>query len=129
MIGILIFTHGSLCTILKADSERLTGLRERVGCVAMIDGETIEALTQRVEMAIDEIDRGQGAIVFVDVAGGTPWNIIGHLKKTKGRNLRRIAGGGMPAVIKALQDHGEHIDVDSWADELTTYAKNRVVGD
>ncbi|MBN1947806.1 MAG: hypothetical protein JW797_19220 [Bradymonadales bacterium] len=129
MIGIFIFTHGELCSILRREAERLTGNRQQVDCLCMSQAEPIDTLIERVEQAIRQVDCGQGVIAFIDVAGGTPWNVIGHLKEKKGMRIRRISGAGIPVIIKALQDRGEHQDLDPWADELIQYAAQHVLGD
>ncbi len=126
MIGVLIFTHGKLCEILRDEAERLTGDRDLVRCLAMRDGETMEELIQRADDSVEELDRGEGVLVLVDVVGGTPWNVAGILQRREGYTIRRVGGGGMPIVIKALTDHGEHHDLDTWAESLALYASTHV---
>ena len=41
MIGILIFTHGELCEVLRSEAERLSGYREQVFCLSMREGESV----------------------------------------------------------------------------------------
>ena len=126
MIGVLLFTHGRLCTVLRAEAERLSGHRDMVRCISMLEGETLEELTDRVASIVEELDHGQGVLAVVDVVGGTPWNVVGALKARNQHRLRRIGGGGMPLVIKALQDHGEHTNVDEWVEDLANYAHSRL---
>lgn len=125
MIGVLVFTHGDLCSVLRTEAERLIGPRDLVGCLSLRHDETVDDLTVRLEYTVNEIDRGHGVLVLVDVVGGTPWNVAGRLQKS-GLRIRRIGGVGLPVFIKALSDRGEHTDLDSWADDLVQYAISHV---
>jgi mannose/fructose-specific phosphotransferase system component IIA len=127
MIGVLLFTHGSLCNVLRVEAERLAGHRDHVVCVSMREDESYEELHDRVLEIVDRLDTGEGILALVDVAGGTPWNLCGQISRDRDHRIVRIGGGGMPLVIKALQDHGEHHDLEAWAAELAEYAHNRLV--
>ena len=129
MIGVLIFTHGQLSDVLRAEAERLSGHRDRVCCLSMTDNEGHDVLRGRVLEAVKALDDGHGVMALVDVVGGTPWNLCGEIAQTTGHAIRRIGGGGIPLVIKALQDHGEHHDLDAWSAELEEYAHNRLRSD
>lgn len=124
MIGILIFTHGRLCMALRQEAERIAGHRDLVRCLSMREGETYEDLAARVAETVAAIDDGDGVLAVCDVAGGTPWNVCGQLRDGE-HHIRRVGGGGMPLLIKALQDRGEHTELDTWADELVRYALSR----
>jgi len=126
MIGVLIFTHGHLCDVLRDEAERLSGHRELVRWVAMEEEETHDELLARVSGVVEELNAGEGVLALVDVVGGTPWNICGEIGQQTELSVRRIGGGGMPLFIKALQDHGEHHDLDAWATELAEYAHARL---
>ncbi|MCA9562289.1 MAG: hypothetical protein KC561_02310 [Myxococcales bacterium] len=128
MIGVLIFTHGGLCDVLRVEAERLSGRRDLVRCMSMRDGESLDSLLDRVRIVVSELDRGEGVLGVVDVVGGTPWNVLGALQREQ-LPLRRIGGGGMPLVIKALQDHGEHHNLDEWVADLADYAHSRLSTD
>lgn len=127
MIGILMFTHGDLSVVLRQEAERLSGHRELVRCLSMRDGESVDELTERVDQNLVELDQGHGVLAFCDVAGGTPWNVCGRLREERARVVRRIGGVSMPVVIKALQDHGEHTDLDAWVDDLTHYGATHLL--
>ena len=128
MIGVLVFTHGDLCSLLRGEAERLIGSRDLVDCLSLRQDETIDELTARCSETVTAIDQGLGVLVLVDVVGGTPWNVAGRLKRG-GHRIRRIGGVGLPVFIKALSDRGEHKDLDTWADELVQYAKSHVATD
>jgi N-acetylgalactosamine PTS system EIIA component len=127
MIGILIFTHGDLCTVMLDEAQRLSGRREQVRCLKLEPGESIEELTARVDDVVRALDLGCGVLAICDVAGGTPWNVCGRLRADQHRHLRRLGGVSMPVLIKALQDHGEHTDLDAWVEALTKYGATHVV--
>jgi PTS system mannose-specific IIA component len=126
VIGVLIFTHGDLCHGVREAAGRLSGGREQVACLSMRTGEMLATLMQRLSEALKDLDLGDGVVVFCDVTGGTPWNICGQLRRKEGVALQRIGGLSLPAVIKALQDRGEHSDLGAWAAELTEYAASHV---
>jgi PTS system mannose-specific IIA component len=126
MIGILIFTHGSLCRALREGAERLTGERPFTSCLSIRKAEPLDNLVRRVDSTLNHLDSGKGVLVFVDVTGGTPWNVIGRIRSDGSRHLRLLSGTGIPVFIKALQDRGEHGDLDAWVEELAHYAASGV---
>jgi PTS system mannose-specific IIA component len=127
VIGILIFTHGELGSILKVEAERLTGEQQLIQCARLNTEESLETVTARIQVQIKNLDEGNGVLVLVDVVGGTPWNIAGKLQRhTPQHKIRRIGGGGLPLFIKAFQEYKNITDLDEWVTSLVAYNLSRM---
>lgn len=76
MIGILIATHGDFASGLLSAVELIAGKQEKVGTIGLHHEDGIEEFEQKVNNMLDDLDDGDGVLVFVDILGGTPSNVI-----------------------------------------------------
>lgn len=101
MIGILIATHGGLADGLLSAVELLAGKQEKVKTIGLYHGDGIDEFTEKVAKAYEELDDGDGVMVFVDVLGGSPSNAVMKLMNQKS-GVKAITGVNMPMVIQAV---------------------------
>jgi mannose/fructose-specific phosphotransferase system component IIA len=52
----------------------IVGEMEQVTTVALMPGDSLEGLADRLRQAVRQVDTGQGALIFLDLFGGTPSN-------------------------------------------------------
>lgn len=76
MVGVVIATHGSLCTGLMSAIELIIGQQSQVETVSLCHGDGIDEFHDRVNAAIEKADSGNGVIGFVDFLGGSPANCM-----------------------------------------------------
>jgi len=68
---------------------------------------------------------GQGALVLVDMLGGTPFNVAMRLALK--RNLKVVTGVSLPMLFKALTVRETETDLDKAATEVQRGARDAVV--
>lgn len=119
MVGILLVSHGSLCTHLVSSVATITGEPEQCLAVDLRDGETPDAYRQRVEQALSELDTGSGVLALVDMIGGTPYNTVAALSRS-GR-LQFVTGMNMPMLTFLAMEREEDSDVAELADQAAEY--------
>jgi PTS system ascorbate-specific IIA component len=118
MIGVLIIGHDALPASLAEAATHVLGARPpqfdvlSVGC----DDDPLDVLP-RARAAIARLDTGDGVLVFSDIFGATPCNLVGKLVAA-GR-VEAVAGVNLPMLVRALtyRDKG-----------LETMAKKAVSG-
>jgi PTS system mannose-specific IIA component len=94
--GLLVVTHGLLANELRAAVQRIVENEHRVAAVSIDWDDDVELATTKIRDAIDEVDRGMGAVILTDMFGGTPTNLAltfyepGRIEVVTGVNLSML---------------------------------------
>ncbi|MBB5518044.1 PTS sugar transporter subunit IIA [Amphiplicatus metriothermophilus] len=98
MIGIVVVTHGRLAEEFLAAAEHVVGPQERARAISIGPDDDMEKRRTDILAAAQEVDDGDGVIIFTDMFGGTPSNLaISVMEKA---NAEVIAGVNLPMLIK-----------------------------
>ena len=101
MIGILIIAHESLSESLAGAVTHVLGARplhfETLQVAATDDP---QLLLPKARALVDELDTGDGVLIFSDIYGATPCNIAARLL-VSGR-IEAIAGVNLPMLVRAF---------------------------
>ena len=100
MVGILIVSHGSFAAGLLSAVELIAGKQEKVTTIGVHDEDGVEEFETKVNQALEDLDDGDGVLVFVDILGGTPSNVI--FRSLAKREFKAIAGMNMEMVVQAV---------------------------
>jgi PTS system mannose-specific IIA component len=87
-VGVVIATHGRLSHALLNSAEMIVGKQDGVATVSLEPQDTLETFQAALNAAIDQVNRGAGVLVLIDLFGGTPGNAT----------ALRIGQGELPAV-------------------------------
>ncbi len=101
MIGILIATHGGFAEGLLNAAELIAGKQDKCRTIGLYHGDGIDAFTEKVRTAYEELDEGDGVMVFVDILGGSPSNAVMKLMNDK-PEVKAISGVNLPMIIQAF---------------------------
>lgn len=100
MIGILVVTHGNFGKELLKSAELIIGDQENVKTLSLNRGDNIEELYSCVNKQIEQLDEGEGVLVFTDLFGGSPSNVTAaNMKETY---FESLSGVNLPMLIEAL---------------------------
>ena len=100
MVGILIVSHGDFAAGLLNAVELIAGRQEKVTTIGLHHEDGVEECETKVNQALEELDDGDGVLVFVDILGGTPSNVI--FRSLAKREFKAIAGMNMAMVVQAV---------------------------
>ncbi|WP_196593638.1 PTS sugar transporter subunit IIA [Pectinatus sottacetonis] len=125
MIGILVITHGSFSDGLKNAAELLAGKQEYFESIGFYHGDSIEILNEKVLSALKNLNRGQGILVFVDMLGGSPSNVI--LKLLRSNNFKAIAGANLPMICHAVLTRNSELCLDELFKQCIAVGKESLV--
>ena len=100
MVGILIASHGDFAAGLLNAVELIAGKQEKVKTIGLHHEDGVEEFETKVNQALEELDDGDGVLVFVDILGGTPSNVI--FRSLAKKRFKAIAGMNMAMVIQAV---------------------------
>lgn len=117
MVGIVIVTHGNFGVEILNSAEMIIGNQENVCAISFMPGESFEDLIGKVRIAIEEMKKNEGILVFVDIYGGSPFNSVLRLIDEYG--LQCIAGLNLPILIEALLSR-DCMDLEQLKDRCLT---------
>ncbi|HHW02545.1 MAG TPA: PTS sugar transporter subunit IIA [Thermoanaerobacterales bacterium] len=104
MIGVLIVTHGDFGKELLKSAELIIGKQNRTMTLGLFHGDSVDSLKDNISKAIDELNEGDGVLIFVDLYGGSPSNAAAmNLKKNiMDSKVECITGVNLPMILEAL---------------------------
>lgn len=102
MIGILIVTHENFAEAALKTAELILGKQERAVALGCYRGDSIEDFCEKVKVAIQTLDTGKGVLVFADLFGASPYNVVAKASNASQSKIRCIAGLSLPMVLEAL---------------------------
>lgn len=124
MFGIIVATHGEFGQDMVATLQMILGSSEGVLAIALLPSESLEGFKSKMEEALKKIDpENRGALVLVDMVGGTPFNVAMLTSQT--RPLQVVTGVNLPMLIKAATSQDEP-DLETLAVETQKVAREGI---
>jgi PTS system ascorbate-specific IIA component len=109
MIGVLIVGHDTLPESLAQAVTHVLGHRpEQFEVLPMSCDDDPLDVVPRAKAAIARVDSGNGVLIFSDIYGATPCNLVGKLV-VPGR-VEAVAGVNLPMLVRALTYRGKDLD-------------------
>ncbi len=99
VIGIVVVSHGPLAEGFKSAAEMIVGPQERCRAVGMDPAADLDRLRAEIETAVAEVAGTDGALVFVDMMGGSPSNASAYLAVS---GTPVICGVNLPILLEVL---------------------------
>ena len=118
MVGLVVVTHGRLASALLETASQVCGAIEAARAVDVPAAQDPRTISQRVREAVREVDRGSGALVLVDLFGGTPWNC--SIRLAVAPAVEVLAGVNLPMLLKFASIRGRGTPTEL-ARELARY--------
>lgn len=101
MIGILVATHGKLAEGLISASELIAGPTEKLSHIGLFHGDSVGEFEANMLKLIEELDDGDGVLIFVDFNGGSPGNTALKCMRSD-HNIRILAGTNPTMLIEGI---------------------------
>ncbi len=125
MFGIVVATHGEFGQDMVATLQMILGSSEGILAVALLPSESLEGFKFKMEEVLKKVDpKNQGALVLVDMVGGTPFNVAMLTAQT--RPLQVVTGVNLPMLIKVATNQDEP-DLETLAVETQKVAREGIV--
>lgn len=101
MIGIVLAAHGPLPGALLESAGMILGDLPQVASVSLMPGDSLEGLVDRLQAAVNEVNTGDGALILLDIFGGTPANAAALLTQ-QSNDLRAVTGSNLPMLLETF---------------------------
>jgi PTS system mannose-specific IIA component len=124
MVGLVVATHGRLAAELVATAEQIVGPVSAAATVSLEPGAGPQEIREKMRIAVDSVDQGDGVIVMADLFGGTPCKE--SLMLCKAGKLEVLAGVNLPMLLKANSLRAESMPLADLAHALTQYAQRNI---
>ena len=108
MQKLILVSHGKFCEGIKDSVEMILGPQEHIFTVSLLEEVGWQDLESKFTQHIDKDD---DVVVFVDILGGTPANIISKLIM-QGEELELYTGMNLPMIISYLNGQMINEEVD-----------------
>ncbi|CEP66785.1 Phosphotransferase system, mannose-type IIA component [Moorella glycerini] len=123
MVGILLLTHGKLGEAVLDVVTMLLGSQEQVRALALNPGDQIDAFREKARELATELDQGDGVLLLVDVAGGSPANIA--LEMVTSGNRAVVTGVNLPMLLE-LFIHRKGATLASLVDRVQDWGREGI---
>lgn len=108
LIGIVVITHGQLCTELVETAEGM-GIKSRnITTVPFFQNEGLDDLKIKISKAIEKIDKGDGVVLLTDLLYGSCSKVAGEFLEQEG--LEVICGVNLPMLISLITHQDENLN-------------------
>ncbi|HUO58688.1 MAG TPA: PTS sugar transporter subunit IIA [bacterium] len=125
MIGVVIATHGEFGKTLLGTLGMILGEMEMVQSVTLAPEDSVEAFRDKMAAAVGAVDpQGHGALVLVDMLGGTPFNVA--MGMTAQQKLQVVTGVNLPMLVK-VASHREETDLAALAAEVQKATRESII--
>lgn len=129
MVRIMIVTHGPLAQAMKDSTAMFFGsMADSLTTLGLFPTDSPEALKDRIIEKVNEIDDGDGVLIFVDIFAGSPFNMsamaIDELKEN--HKIQCFTGVNMPVLMEALGSC-EAMDLEALHEDIVAVAKESIV--
>lgn len=98
--GIILMTHGKMAEGMLDGANMIFGRPDGVVALGLHDGMSPADYTEKLEQALESFP--QGALLLVDLFGGTPCNVAMMQARKQGRVLPVAAGLNMAMLLTVL---------------------------
>ena len=109
MVGIVVVSHGDMAEGMIDAARMIVGSMESVTTVSLKESDAVEDLMGRIEIALNEVEQGEGALILVDAFGASPFNASARLAMER-KNVEVISGMNLPMLLElAVQREGQDL--------------------
>ena len=125
MIGVIIATHGEFGNALLDTLRMILGDTEGIESLSLLSEDSMETFMAKMDKALNQVDpNAAGALVLVDMLGGTPFNVSVQLAQK--RKIEVVTGVNLPMLIK-ISSHRDESDLKFLASEVQKTTRESIV--
>jgi PTS system mannose-specific IIA component len=123
MIGVVLFTHGSVASALRDTAVTILGPQGAFAAVDLPPEVGREAAWSALDAAVETADEGDGLLLLVDMFGGTPSNLA--LARLADTEAEVLTGVNLAMVVRALRKR-EALALPALAADVVAYGRRNV---
>ncbi len=102
LINILLLTHEDFGKAMLKSAELVLGSVDGVESLGLHRGDDIVEFCSKINKKIEELNQGDGVLVFVDLFGASPYNAAAMASSEAKVPYKCITGLSFPMLLEAL---------------------------
>jgi mannose PTS system EIIA component len=124
MNAVVVATHGEYGNAMVQTLKMILGEIDQLQSVTLALEDSMETFQDKLEKALQALDpEGKGALVLVDMLGGTPFNIA--IQTAQKRKIAVVTGVNLPMLIKITSSPDQE-DLQAFAREIQKAARESI---
>jgi len=124
VIAVIVITHGQFGQELLRTAQDIVGRQEAVAALSVTPDMGLESVTQALSETLERLSSPDGALILVDMLGGTPCNT--SLLKTKDLHAEIITGVNLYMILSSFT-HRETLDLKALAAKVSEDGRKAIV--
>ena len=80
MAGIIVTGHGTFGSGISSGVKLIAGQQENYEFVDFLPEDSLDALSEKLEAAVKQLESSGSILILTDIAGGSPFNVSCKLK-------------------------------------------------
>ena len=124
VIGVIVMTHGQFGQELLRTAQDIVGRQESIAAFAVTPEMGPETVSQELQHVLDRLSTADGALIMVDMLGGTPCNTA--LLKTKHVPAEVLTGVNLYMILSSFT-HRNEMDLKSLAAKVAEDGRRAIV--
>jgi mannose/fructose/sorbose-specific phosphotransferase system IIA component len=126
VIGVVLAAHGPLPAALMESLGMILGEMEQVVTLSLMPGDSLEGLIERMRQSIQQVDTGQGVLVFLDLFGGTPSNAAALLTQEM-QGVYAVTGVNFPMLAEVFMLRMSSDDLQELVSTAVSAGKSGII--
>ncbi len=131
MIGLLLITHGKMSDGLADAANMILGHVENLEVLNLLPEDNASNLKDLILNAHQNVDKGNGVIIFTDLFSATPFNqstiAINSLPKEKQEKTFVFSGVNLPMLIETINQNMIGASIEQAVDAIENTGKEGIV--
>lgn len=131
MIGLLLITHGKMSDGLADAANMILGHVENLEVLNLLPEDNASNLKDLILNAHQNVDKGNGVIIFTDLFSATPFNqstiAINSLPKEKQKKTFVFSGVNLPMLIETINQNMIGASIEQAVDAIENTGKEGIV--
>lgn len=120
MIGIVLMSHGKMADGMLDSCKLFFGEEiPQISSVCLLSENSPEEFDKKIELAISEVDSGDGVLILCDLLGGTPCNRCAYILNDR---IQVIAGVNLSILLEFLATRDSLKDISELDIETLIFA-------
>lgn len=117
-IPIILASHGPFAKGALECAQMLMGEQQNIDVISVLIDSNVDNLRRQMHDSYQQLNRGKGVIILVDILGGTPCNLAGELLLNHD-DVLLFCGFNIPVLLEVLNNReGTLNDVKSAIEEV-----------
>ena len=124
MIAVIVITHGQFGQELLRTAQDIAGRQEAIASLSVMPDMGLENIGDALDQTIKRLASPEGALILVDMLGGTPCNTA--LMKTKDIPAEVLTGVNLYMILSSFTNR-DKMDLKSLAAKVAEDGKRAIV--